>query len=77
MLLLAREIHDKGIEFNESDDDHLSWLKRFWFALFPNDEWKGPCGEHWKLVGFQGKNPKTDFRAMGIMGLRVTKSDLK
>ena len=31
----------------------------------------GPISEDWKLLGFQGTNPQTDFRGVGLLSLKV------
>jgi hypothetical protein len=36
----------------------------------PGHELKSRYSEQWKEIGFQGKNPATDFRGMGILGLQ-------
>uniref|UniRef100_A0A7S2WPS1 ELMO domain-containing protein n=1 Tax=Mucochytrium quahogii TaxID=96639 RepID=A0A7S2WPS1_9STRA len=42
-------------------------LDRYWNALYPKQPRKSPSD--WKLVGFQGSKPWTDFRGMGMLGL--------
>lgn len=58
------------IPFDETNEEHSNLLKKLWASVFPDKPWEGFVGDHWKTMGFQGKNPKTDFRAMGIMGLK-------
>ena len=31
--------------------------------------WQGSTGEQWVALGFQGRDPATDFRGMGLLGL--------
>ena len=45
-------------------------MRRLWNGLYPKQPYSGPTGDHWKTIGFQGKNPVTDLRAMGILGLK-------
>lgn len=64
---------DRTIEFDDKNEEHVQYLKNLWKDVFPQEEWKGLVGDHWKLMGFQGKNPTTDLRSMGVMGLRVNR----
>jgi len=50
--------------------DHEESLKRLWKVSFgdtqPPDKLVGP---KWKELGFQGEDPRNDFRGGGIIGL--------
>eukprot|EP01114_Cavostelium_apophysatum_P002752 TRINITY_DN1243_c0_g1_i1.p1 TRINITY_DN1243_c0_g1~~TRINITY_DN1243_c0_g1_i1.p1 ORF type:complete len:1135 (-),score=369.28 TRINITY_DN1243_c0_g1_i1:198-3602(-) len=61
---------ERLILYEPERPEHEHMLKRLWAAVFPDEDWQGPAGEHWKQMGFQGKRPETDFRAAGIMGLK-------
>jgi hypothetical protein len=37
-------------------------LKDLWRASFPGAELRGLISEQWKEMGWQGKDPSTDFR---------------
>lgn len=37
-------------------------LKELWHAAFPGEELRGLVSEQWKEMGWQGKDPSTDFR---------------
>ena len=37
--------------------------------LMPGRELGSRINSSWKDIGFQGEDPKTDFRGMGILGL--------
>lgn len=37
-------------------------LKALWKAAFPEEELRGLISEQWKEMGWQGKDPSTDFR---------------
>ena len=37
-------------------------LKALWNAAFPGEELRGLISEQWKEMGWQGKDPSTDFR---------------
>eukprot|EP01029_Cantina_marsupialis_P010023 TRINITY_DN229904_c0_g1_i1.p1 TRINITY_DN229904_c0_g1~~TRINITY_DN229904_c0_g1_i1.p1 ORF type:complete len:334 (-),score=42.96 TRINITY_DN229904_c0_g1_i1:176-1123(-) len=57
------------ISFNHEFTDHQTLLLELWRGFF-DENIPNVVGEHWKLLGFQGKDPATDFRGMGILGLR-------
>jgi hypothetical protein len=61
--------------FDDANTQHRALLVEFWTALMPdmrvptfNGDTEG--SEDWTLVGFQGKKPQTDFRGMGLLGLK-------
>lgn len=64
--------------FDKSNKNHLSMLNKLWFALKPectriSEFESGPTpliSADWGEIGFQGKDPSTDFRGMGLLGLR-------
>ena len=35
----------------------------------PEEPYPSRIGPHWSKIGFQGKDPATDFRGMGMLGL--------
>ena len=37
-------------------------LKALWNAAYPEEELRGLISEQWKEMGWQGKDPSTDFR---------------
>ena len=40
-----------------------------WKQLNPNTEIDSLISEKWTDIGFQGKDPSTDFRGMGLLSL--------
>lgn len=42
---------------------------RLWTATYPDTKLESRVSEQWKLLGFQGTDPATDFRGMGLLGL--------
>jgi len=42
---------------------------RLWNATYPDAQLESRVSEQWKLLGFQGTDPATDFRGMGVFGL--------
>jgi hypothetical protein len=37
-------------------------LKALWYATYPDQELEGLISEQWKDMGWQGRDPSTDFR---------------
>ena len=64
------------IGFDERNAAHEAWLGELWDVYSPLGAGRPyssaelRVGSHWGLLGFQGQNPATDFRAMGVLGLR-------
>ncbi|OEL28563.1 ELMO domain-containing protein A [Dichanthelium oligosanthes] len=44
-------------------------LQALWCASFPGTELRGLISEQWKDMGWQGKDPSTDFRGGGFISL--------
>lgn len=57
------------MQFDESRDEHMKLLTRLWHACFAGESFQGVVSERWKEIGFQYKNPLTDLRSIGVMGL--------
>ena len=55
--------------FNFDVEDHEQGLQELW-ALLGSECAYARIGTHWGRVGFQGKDPSTDFRGQGALGLR-------
>lgn len=61
-----------GASFNKDSDQKM--LEELWSNLGVDTDqnripFKAPPCESWKLLGFQGNDPATDFRGAGILGL--------
>jgi len=59
----------KSTVFNPTIPEHEKLLKRLWQVIKPEEELKGMIHAQWKSLGFQGNDPATDFRGMGLLGL--------
>eukprot|EP00736_Rhodelphis_marinus_P000766 Rmarinus@m.8290 len=59
----AKEVYDSENEAHEA----LLW--KLWRALCPGKDIER-ISRDWGDIGFQGKDPMTDFRGMGLLGLR-------
>ncbi|CAB1316649.1 unnamed protein product [Coregonus sp. 'balchen'] len=49
--------------------DHEQMLMKLWKTLRPDSPLTGRISKQWCEIGFQGNDPKTDFRGMGLLGL--------
>eukprot|EP01018_Ginkgo_biloba_P014631 Gb_20949 [translate_table: standard] len=57
------------VYFDGARPDHQEALKALWCAAFPGQELHGLISEQWKDMGWQGKDPSTDFRGGGFISL--------
>ncbi|KAM3868865.1 ELMO domain-containing protein 1 [Diretmus argenteus] len=49
--------------------NHEDMLMKLWKELRPDTPLTGRISKQWCEIGFQGSDPKTDFRGMGLLGL--------
>ncbi|KAK3040843.1 hypothetical protein RJ639_029187 [Escallonia herrerae] len=66
---LRRLKHRMKVNFNASRAEHQEALKALWSATFPGQELHGLVSDQWKEMGWQGKDPSTDFRGAGFICL--------
>ncbi|KAL5549211.1 hypothetical protein UlMin_004442 [Ulmus minor] len=66
---LKRLKHRMKVYFDASRPDHQGALRALWAATFPNEELHGLISEQWKEMGWQGRDPSTDFRGAGFISL--------
>jgi len=57
------------IPYNEENEEHRGLLIKLW-NLVTNDNITSLSDGNWSDIGFQGKDPATDFRGMGLLGLK-------
>jgi hypothetical protein len=55
--------------YDPANAEHVALLKRLWRAVHPKDPVPEAVSADWERIGFQGANPATDFRGMGLLGL--------
>ncbi|XP_061888757.1 ELMO domain-containing protein 2 [Entelurus aequoreus] len=55
--------------FCSDSQQHEAMLLKLWELLMPNVELESRVTKQWGDIGFQGDDPKTDFRGMGMLGL--------
>jgi len=59
----------KKLPYDKTNPEHEATLMKLWAAVFPDQELKSRVNDQWKEMGFQGQDPATDFRGMGMLGL--------
>ncbi|KAM9330021.1 ELMO domain-containing protein 2 [Gastrophryne carolinensis] len=55
--------------YDSENGEHEQQLMELWDLLMPHEKLKSRITKQWGDIGFQGDDPKTDFRGMGILGL--------
>ena len=60
----------KATAYSSADASHERLLRRLWNCGFPGVEMSERVTEQWLRIGFQGADPATDFRGMGVLGLQ-------
>ncbi|XP_074541939.1 ELMO domain-containing protein 2 [Halichoeres trimaculatus] len=55
--------------FDSENNVHETMLLKLWDLLMPNVKLESRITKQWGDIGFQGDDPKTDFRGMGMLGL--------
>ncbi|KAH8312272.1 hypothetical protein KR044_010026 [Drosophila immigrans] len=67
---LMHNVEELRAEQYDSDNlDHERKLWELWQLLMPDTPLTGRISKQWQEIGFQGDDPKTDFRGMGVLGL--------
>ncbi|KAL0074964.1 ELMO/CED-12 family-domain-containing protein [Phycomyces blakesleeanus] len=67
---LVRQIKAKtSTVYSIENPAHEEQLLTLWSALMPNVKLESRHTRQWIEIGFQGSDPATDFRGMGIQGL--------
>lgn len=57
------------VGYDSSNPQHQDALRALWSAAFPGEELRDLVSEQWKDMGWQGKDPSTDFRGGGFISL--------
>lgn len=55
--------------YDSSNPQHEELLIGLWERLYPDTRLEARVTKQWQDIGFQGDDPKTDFRGMGMLGL--------
>lgn len=56
--------------YSSQNSQHESLLEQLWQALKPGIHRSGRITKEWQQIGFQGNDPQTDFRSMGMLALQ-------
>ncbi|TPX44426.1 hypothetical protein SeMB42_g04325 [Synchytrium endobioticum] len=56
-------------KYDSSNKSHERKLLELWDLLTPHERLTGRTTKQWQKLGFQGNDPATDFRGMGMLGL--------
>lgn len=57
------------VKYDSSNPIHESKLMELWENLMPDTKLEARITKQWQDIGFQGDDPSTDFRGMGLLGL--------
>jgi ELMO domain-containing protein len=55
--------------YDPNNNSHETKLLAIWKNLMPDVELENRISKQWQDIGFQGDDPSTDFRGMGMLGL--------
>ncbi|CAD5229520.1 unnamed protein product [Bursaphelenchus okinawaensis] len=67
---LCQEVEERRSELYDSENEkHEKKLFKLWKLLKPEEELEARKTKKWQDIGFQGDDPATDFRGMGVLGL--------
>lgn len=68
---LCIEVEDlRKTLYSSVNAEHETLLLQLWNSLKPDLPLKSRIGQQWGEIGFQGDDPATDFRGMGLLGLK-------
>ncbi|XP_063533122.1 ELMO domain-containing protein 2 [Cydia strobilella] len=68
--MLVQEVEEmRKTPYDCKIPDHEEKLLKLWSLLVPNEDLESRVTKQWQYIGFQGDDPKTDFRGMGLLGL--------
>lgn len=56
-------------QYDTENEEHETKLLKLWNKLKPGEPLSSRVSKQWQDIGFQGDDPKTDFRGMGLLGL--------
>nr|XP_054755119.1 ELMO domain-containing protein 2-like [Lytechinus pictus] len=67
---LVRDIEAlKKEKYSTANPSHERSLQKLWDLMMPNTKLEKRITRQWTELGFQGDDPSTDFRGMGMLGL--------
>ncbi|NXQ78641.1 ELMD2 protein, partial [Quiscalus mexicanus] len=59
----------RKVPYDSENEEHEEQLIELWNLLMPHQSLRARISKQWCDIGFQGEDPKTDFRGMGLLGL--------
>ncbi|KAG1050721.1 hypothetical protein G6F46_006292 [Rhizopus delemar] len=68
-MLLYRISQSVSTPYDINNKEHEDKLLELWNKMMPNTPLESRISKQWVDIGFQGNDPATDFRGMGIQGL--------
>lgn len=67
---LSAEVEAKRREnYDPANPQHEEKLRALWELMMPDTQLEARVTKQWQMIGFQGDDPQTDFRGMGVLGL--------
>jgi len=60
----------RKVKYDSETKEHEQTLEKLWDLYNEGTPLPERVGPHWGDMGFQGHDPKTDFRGMGMLGLQ-------
>ncbi|KAL0490944.1 ELMO domain-containing protein [Acrasis kona] len=69
--LVNRILPYRDEKYNDKNSEHEEKLLSLWNLIYPETPLLERKCEQWEKIGFQGQDPATDFRAMGMLGLNI------
>ncbi|GFP89250.1 elmo domain-containing protein b, partial [Phtheirospermum japonicum] len=61
--------HRTKVHFDALRSEHQEAVRALWSATYPDQELQSLVSDQWKEMGWQGKDPSTDFRGAGFISL--------
>lgn len=68
---LSQTLKLKEDKYDSENEAHENMLMDLWHTVFPHEKLRARKTKQWEQIGFQGEDPATDFRAMGLLGLKL------
>jgi hypothetical protein len=66
---LIATLHQLRAPYDSNTAKHEELLMKLWGLLRPDVRLSNRISKEWEEIGFQGHDPATDFRGMGLLGL--------
>jgi hypothetical protein len=58
-------------KYDSLNKAHEKKLMELWSFLMPGKQLSARKSTDWQRIGFQGTDPATDFRGMGVLGMNM------